>query len=153
MPSNLTAFSVKQWLLQRLFTALAVLRTSQSHLETKESLCPFHWQPSCKLASSVCMKKFLFRKQLQKSFCNQYRRSKRSGRRALAKALSVPRWKDGKNILSSKERHDNFQLQAFQCVILRLSPNEAEARISYVVAYFHGRRLVSWVWLCSTKHW
>ena len=32
--------SIKQWLLQRLFTALAVLRTSQSHLETEESWCP-----------------------------------------------------------------------------------------------------------------
>ena len=34
------AFSIKQWLLQRLFTALAVLRTSQSHLDTEESLGP-----------------------------------------------------------------------------------------------------------------
>ena len=34
------AFSIKQWLLQRLFTALAVQRTSQSHLETEESLGP-----------------------------------------------------------------------------------------------------------------
>ena len=33
-------FSIKQWLLQRLFTALAVLRTSQSHLDTEESLGP-----------------------------------------------------------------------------------------------------------------
>ena len=40
MPSHLTEFSIKQWLLQKLFTALAVLRTSQSHLETEESLCP-----------------------------------------------------------------------------------------------------------------
>ena len=31
------------------------IRTSQSHLETEESLCPIHWQPSCKIASSVCM--------------------------------------------------------------------------------------------------
>ena len=48
-------FSIKQWLLQMLSTALAVLRTSQSHLETEENLCPFHWQPSCKKASSVWM--------------------------------------------------------------------------------------------------
>ena len=40
MPSHLTAFSIKQWLLQGLFTALAVQRTSQSHLEAEESLCP-----------------------------------------------------------------------------------------------------------------
>ena len=40
MQSHLTVFSIKQWLLQMLFTALAVLRTSQSHLETEESLCP-----------------------------------------------------------------------------------------------------------------
>ena len=40
MQSHLTAFSIKQWRLQMLFTALAVLRTSQSHLETEESLCP-----------------------------------------------------------------------------------------------------------------
>ena len=37
MPSHLTAFSIKQWLLQRLFTALAVQMTSQTH---KESLGP-----------------------------------------------------------------------------------------------------------------
>ena len=117
MPSTLTAFSIKQWLLQRLFTALAVLRTSQSHLETEESLCPIPLA-TYKITSSVWMEEFLFRKQLQKSLSNQYRRSKRSGRTALAKALSVPRWKDGKNILPSKERNDNFQLQAFQCVIL-----------------------------------
>ena len=53
MPSHLTAFSIKQWLLQRLFTVLAVLRTSLSHLETEESLYPFHWQPSCKIA--ICL--------------------------------------------------------------------------------------------------
>ena len=40
MLSHLTEFSIKQWLLQKIFTALAVLRTSQSHLETEESLCP-----------------------------------------------------------------------------------------------------------------
>ena len=38
--THLTAFSIKQWLLQMLFTALAVQRTSQSHLETEESLGP-----------------------------------------------------------------------------------------------------------------
>ena len=37
---TLTAFSINQWLLQRLFTALAVLMTSRSRLETEESLCP-----------------------------------------------------------------------------------------------------------------
>ena len=40
MQSHLTAFSIKQWLLQWLFTGLAVLRISQSHLETEESLGP-----------------------------------------------------------------------------------------------------------------
>ena len=43
---------------------------------------------------------------------------KKEREKSIAKALSIPRWKDGKNIPPSKERHDNFQLQAFQCVIL-----------------------------------
>ena len=46
---------------------------------------------------------------------------KKEREKSIAKALSIPRWKDGKNIPPSKERHDNFQLQAFQCVILYLS--------------------------------
>ena len=32
----------------------------------------------------------------------------------IANSLSIPLWKDGKNIPPSKERHYNFQLQAFQ---------------------------------------
>ena len=41
---------------------------------------------------------------------------KKEREKSIAKALSIPRWKEGKNIPPSKERHDNFQLQAFQCV-------------------------------------
>ena len=62
--THLTAFSIKQWLLQRLFTALAVQRTSQSHLETEESLGPIP------LATPVWIKK---------------KREK-----SIAKALSIP---------------------------------------------------------------
>ena len=43
---------------------------------------------------------------------------KKEREKSIAKALSIPRWKDGKNIHPSKERHDNFQLQAFQCSCL-----------------------------------
>ena len=66
--------------------ALAVLRTSQSHLETEESLCPIPLATQLQ-DSKLCLdgsfsSKFLFGKQLQQSPCNRYRRSKRSGRRA-----------------------------------------------------------------------
>ena len=43
---------------------------------------------------------------------------KKEREKSIAKALSIPRWKDGINILPRLERHDNFQLQAFQCIIL-----------------------------------
>ena len=56
---------------------------------------------------------------------------KKEREKSIAKALFIPLWKAGKNILPSKERHDNFQLQVFQCVNSScLSANEAEARIS-----------------------
>ena len=110
-------FSIKQWLLQRLVTALAVLRTSQSHLEAEESLCPFHWQPSCKIASSVWMEVSLQEATAAISL-QSIQAIKKELEKSIAQALSIPRWKDGKNIPPSKERHDNFQLQAFQCVIL-----------------------------------
>ena len=34
---------------------------------------------------------------------------KKEREKRIAKALSIPRWKDGKNIPPSKERHDYFQ--------------------------------------------
>ena len=61
---------------------------------------------------------------------------KKEQEKSIAKALSIlPRGKDGKNIPDnippSKERHDNFQLQAFQCLYSScLSANEAEARLN-----------------------
>ena len=42
---------------------------------------------------------------------------KKKREKSITKAFSIPRWKDGKNIFPSKERHDNFQLQTFQCII------------------------------------
>ena len=48
---------------------------------------------------------------------------KKEREKSIAKALSIPRWKDGKNILPSKERHDNFQLKLFSvsCLVSRSS--------------------------------
>ena len=105
------------------FTALAVLRTSQSHLETEENLCPIplatqYWQPSCKIASSVWMEEVSLQEATAEISLQSIQAIKKEREKSIAKALSIPYWKDGKNILPSKERQDNFQRQAFQCVIL-----------------------------------
>ena len=97
-------------------TPEAIHYIGQSHLETEEKLGPdstgnpqlhkrkrsldgsFSSGSSCSIISLQAIKK--------------------KWEKSIAKALSIPHWKDGKNIFPSKERHDNFQLQAFQCVIL-----------------------------------
>ena len=118
MPSHLTEFSIKQWLLQKLFTALAVLRTSQSHLETEESLCPIP------LATQLqdWMDFFLFRKQLQQS-----QAIKKEWEKSIAKALSIPRWKDGKKIpLPARKDMITFNCKFFSVSYSScLSANEA----------------------------
>ena len=83
---------------------------------------------------------------------------KKEREKSIAKALSIPHWKDGKIIPPSKERHDNVQLQVFQCVIYCscLPANEAEARISSSDLRWWGG-LLPWpkislmVWLCLTS--
>ena len=60
---------------------------------------------------------------------------KKEREKSIAKALSIPCWKDGKNIPPSKERHDNFQLQA--------SPDPFPAkRFVKVSGYARLRRLL-----------
>ena len=91
---------------------------AMDHLETEESL-RFHWQHSCKIEISVWMDFSLLETTAAISL-QSIQAIKKEGKMNIAKALSIPRWKDGKNIPPTKERHDNFQLQAFQCVILYL---------------------------------
>ena len=87
-----------------------------SHLEIEESLhARFHWQ--LQDASSVWMEVSLQEASAAISL-QSIQAIKKEREKSIAKALSIPQWKDGKNILPSKERHDNFQLQAFQCVML-----------------------------------
>ena len=74
-------------------------------------------QPSCKIASSVWMD-FSLQEATAAISLQSIQAIKKERENSIAKALSIPRWKDGKNIPPSKERHDNFELQAFQCVIL-----------------------------------
>ena len=71
----------------------------------------------CKIASSVRMEDSLQEATAAISL-QSIQAIKKEREKSIAKALSIPRWKDGKNILPSKERHDNLQLQAFQCVML-----------------------------------
>ena len=93
MPSHLTEFSIKQWLLQRLFTALAVLRTSQSHLETEQSLCLIPLATQLQ-DSKLC---------LDESFSSGSNCSlqsiqaiKKEREKSIAKALGISRWKEQK---------------------------------------------------------
>ena len=141
-------FSIKQLLFQRLFTALAVLRTCQSHLETEESLCPILLATQLQ-DSKLCLDGTFS----SGSNCSNLLAIDTDNQKGAEEEHSkdfIPCWKDGKNIPPSKERHDNFQLQAIQCVIhtlaVYLQPKlKPEYLPPYSVAYFHGRRLVSWV--------
>ena len=124
----LTAFSIKQWLLQRLFIALAVQRTSQSHLETKKACARFHWQPSCKKENSVWMEVSLQEAAAAISL-QSIQAIKKEREKSIAKALSIPCWKDGK-------KHARKYMITFNCKLFSVSyssclaANEAEARIS-----------------------
>ena len=120
MPSHLTTFSIKQLLLQRLFTAFAVLMTSQSHLETEESLCPIPLATQLQ-DSKLC----LDRRFSSGSNCSNLLAIDTGDQKGAGEEHSngsFRHWKDG-------EKHPSHQgkLQAFQCC---LSANEAEARIS-----------------------
>ena len=104
MPSHLTAFSIKQWLLQMLSTALAVLRTSQSHLKTEESLCPFHWQPSCKIASFVWMEEVSLQEATAEISLQSIQAIKKERERAYQRLFPYP---VGRAKTSFRARHDN----------------------------------------------
>ena len=97
--------------------ALAVLRTSQCHLETEESLCPIPLATQLQ-DSKLCLdgsfsSKFLFGKQLQQSPCNDTGDQKGEGEEHSKGSFYITPL-DGKNIPDnippSKERHDNFQI-------------------------------------------
>ena len=68
---------------------------------------------------------------------------------SIPKALSIPRWK-GKNILLARK-------DMIMCVIYSSCLSANEAKPEYLPQtygggiYFHGHRLVSWVWLRLTK--
>ena len=72
--------------------------------------------PVCKKASAVWMEVFL-REAAAAISLQSILVIKKKREKSITKAFSIPRWKDGKNIFPSKERHDNFQLQTFQCII------------------------------------
>ena len=132
-----------------------MLRTSQSHLETEESLCPFHWQPSCKIASSVCMEEVSLQEATAEISLQSIQAIKKEREKNISKGSFRTRWKDGKNILPSKERHDNFQLQAFSVCHTLAVYLQTKLKPEYLPQTYgggiQGRRLVSWVWLCLTK--
>ena len=109
-------FSIQQLLFQRLFTALAVLRTCQSHLETEESLCPILLATQLQ-DSKLCLDG-TFSSGSNCSNLLAIDTDNQKGAEEEHSKDSILCWKDGKNIPPSKERHDNFQLQAIQCVIL-----------------------------------
>ena len=96
MPSHLTAFSIKQWLLQRLFTALAELRTSRNNLETEEkNLCPIPLATQLQ-DSKLCLDMEVSLQEATAAISLQsIQVIKKEREKSIAKALSIPRWKDG----------------------------------------------------------
>ena len=82
-------------------------------------------------ASSVW--KVLFRKHCSNLLA--FDTGDQKGAEEYSKGSSIPRWKDDKNIPPSKERHDNFQLQAFQCVAVYL---QSELKPEYLPHTYGG---------------
>ena len=136
MPSNLTAFSIKQWLLQRLFAALAVQRTSQSHLETEESLCPIPLATQLQ-DSKLCLdgRSLSSGSNCRNLFAINTGDQKGEGEEHSKKALSIPQLEGyGRMVKTSfPARKDMI---TFNCKLFSvsypscLSANEAGARIS-----------------------
>ena len=82
-------------------TALAVLRTSQSHLETEESLGPIPLAIQLQ-ESKRCLDGSFLREAAAAISLQLIQAIKKKLEKSIAKALSIPR----------------FQLQTFQCIIL-----------------------------------
>ena len=128
MQSHLTAFSIKQWLLQMLFTALAVLRTSQSHLETEESLCQIPLATQLQ-SSKLCLdgRSFSSGFNCRNLFAINTGDQKGVGE----KALSIPFGRMAKTSFPARKDMITFNCKLFSVSCSScLSANEAEARIS-----------------------
>ena len=129
------------------FTALAVLRTSQSHLETEDSLCPIPLATQFKIASSVWMEVSL--QEATPAISLQAMQAiKKEWEKSIAKALSIPFGRMAKTSLPARKDMITFNFKLFSVSYSScLSANEAEARISSsdlrwwntsVVEYFRG---------------
>ena len=121
MQSHLTAFSINS---RGLFTALAVQRTSQSHLETKERLGPIPLATQLQESKRCLDGSFT-----SGSSCSNLLATG-AGKEHSKGSFHAP-LEGWQKIFPSKEKHDNFQLQTFSVSYLScLAANEAEARIS-----------------------
>ena len=128
-----------------LFTALAVLRISQS----QRKLCArFHWQPSCKIASSVWMEEVSLQEATAEISLQSIRRSKRSGRGAQQRLFPYPvgGWQK-----HPSQREKTLSTASFSVCHTLAVYLQTKLKPETVVAYFHGPRLVSWVWL--SRRW
>ena len=114
MQSHLT---VEQWLLQRLFTALAMLRISQSHLETEESL------GLIPLATQLQESKLCLDGSSSSGSSCSYLLAINTGDHKGAgeehKAFSIPRWKAGR--LAKTSFPARKDLITFNCKLFSVS--------------------------------
>ena len=95
-----------------LFTALAVLRTSQSHLETEESLCPIPLATQLQ-NSKLCLdgKKFLF--SYAEISLQSIQAIKKEREKSIAKALSIPVGRMAKKSFPARKDMITFNCKLF----------------------------------------
>ena len=107
---------------------MAVLRTSQSHLETEESLGPIPLATQLQ-ESKLCLDGSF----TSGSNCSNLLAIDTTGAgKEHSKGSFHAPLEGWQKIFPSKERHDNFQLQTFSVSYSScLAANEAEARISF----------------------
>ena len=127
-----------------------MLRTSQSHLETEERLCPIPLAIQLQ-DSKLCLDgSFSSGSNCSNLLAIDTGDQKGAGEEHSKGSFYITPLKGWQkhpgNIPPSKERHDNFQLLAFQCVYSScVSANEAEAKTKLRWWHFHGRAQISLV--------
>ena len=144
--------SIKQWLHRRLSTALTVQRKSQSHLE--ESLDPIPLATQLQERKLCLDVSFSSGSSCSNLLAIDTGNQKGAGKEHSKGSFHTP-LEGWQNIFPSQEDMITFNCKLFSVSYSScLAANKAEARISssdlLVVAYFHGHRLVSWVWLRLT---
>ena len=127
-----------------------------SHLETEESLGPIPLATQLQESKFCLDESFSSGSSCSNLLANDAGDQKGAGEER-SKGSFVPVGRIAKTSFPARKDMITFNCKLFSVSYSScLAANDAEARISSSIlrwwhSYFHGRRLVSWVWLCLTS--